>query len=326
MKIPTSVIAMSLLTAVPFGLAIRDSVKHHDSDSDDDELDFDGSRASAREERRAMERYEEEARTEEQTTREAHDKSKRDLARVYGPTPASFGSLFDGLRLGVPVDQAPPAARKAVDGEAEGHPAFRSSFDVDPNDKIKGLTIQIYDSCEDFGSTLETAWGSSHDSIWIDPAAHQRASFDSIGCTLTFDRLAEVDQWIDKTDTAIVPLALIGQPIAKIADRVPIDDLDDSTDGTGISNLGSYYDLGIGRGKQETTVTVYAKKKKIVGFNVSVATDAETADRVIARLTKLYGAPKHDDVYGYSDWKGRLPLHLEMTSTHLVIQAGSIPQ
>jgi hypothetical protein len=313
MQIPTSVIVMSVLTAVPFGLAIRDSVKHHDAASDDDEFDLDGSRSSAREERRALERYEEEARAEEQAARESREKAKTDLAGIIGPTPASFGSMFAGLRFGVSAASAPEAVRHAVDDAPST--AFTASFELDYNQAISGLTVRLLDSCDDFDDTLSSKWGRSPDSIWVDPAAHQRASFDSIGCTLTFERFADPDQWIDNTETAIVPLRVIGQPIAKLAGKIG------DTDG-----VETYQDSGVGHGKLGTTIDVYTKKGKIIGLSASVATDAETADLVLARLTKLFGKPKHDDIYGYSDWKGKLPIHFETTTTHLLIQAGSLPQ
>jgi hypothetical protein len=32
-----------------------------------------------------------------------------------------------------------------------------------------------------------------------------------------------------------------------------------------------------------------------------------------------------DITYGYSDWSGKLPIHFEVTSTHLLLTAGKLP-
>ena len=77
MRIPTSVIVMSLVTALPFGLGVREQLKQKDVSAEefgDDGLDF-GSKRSARERRADLEEYEAELRREE-AEREAKTKEK----------------------------------------------------------------------------------------------------------------------------------------------------------------------------------------------------------------------------------------------------------
>src|SRR5690348_1005184 len=101
MRIPTSVIVMSVVTAVPFGLGIRDTLDKKDSHADDElgVLDFSGKR-SARERERALEEYQAEMQREA-AEREARAKAKlAKLDELYGAKPAQMGALLDGITLG----------------------------------------------------------------------------------------------------------------------------------------------------------------------------------------------------------------------------------
>src|SRR5690349_7097843 len=102
MRIPTSVLVMSALTALPFGLGIRATLK--DKKITGEELDPDGMglrdpKDRARE--RAVEAYEAEMRREEaeQEARARARYAKLDL--VFDPAkPAQMGSLLAGIQLG----------------------------------------------------------------------------------------------------------------------------------------------------------------------------------------------------------------------------------
>lgn len=89
MRIPTSLVVMSCVTALPFGLAIRDTVRHSPRG---DELDLTGERARARELREKEQLEEARAQAEYEARRREHE---RRLDALYGPTPASEGHAFD---------------------------------------------------------------------------------------------------------------------------------------------------------------------------------------------------------------------------------------
>ncbi len=95
MRIPPSVIVMSVVTAVPFGLGVRDTLRHKDvSAAEFGELGYDRDRD------RAYEQYEAERRREE-LEREAKSAERiATLDQLFGTRPAQMGRLFDGIVLG----------------------------------------------------------------------------------------------------------------------------------------------------------------------------------------------------------------------------------
>ena len=99
MRIPASVIVMSLVTAVPFGLAIRDTARHHDNAADD-EVDFDGTATARRERVADMKAYEEQEAKDKAEAAERRALVVKRFHEMYGAQPASLGSLFDGIKLG----------------------------------------------------------------------------------------------------------------------------------------------------------------------------------------------------------------------------------
>src|SRR5437879_4774181 len=108
MRIPPSVIVMSLLTAVPFALAFRDASRgrdkaaHHHDDYDEDDF---GSRDS--DDDRDLKQYAaSEASMERIRAEQREQKAKTELQRaritpqLVGSEPASLGTLFAGVKLG----------------------------------------------------------------------------------------------------------------------------------------------------------------------------------------------------------------------------------
>src|SRR5258706_9305274 len=104
MRIPNSTIVMGLVTCVPFGLAIRDTVLHKDLSSRFDELSSYASSVEREQEYETRMAREESERTE----REAVNKFKIDAARkaLFGAEPAHLGVMFSGVALGIPTDVA----------------------------------------------------------------------------------------------------------------------------------------------------------------------------------------------------------------------------
>ncbi len=319
MRIPPSVIVMSLLCAVPFGLAIRDAHRDkHASAHDDDELDdFDSSRSRAEMEREAM-------REAEEQEREARQKLERGrLAKqLVGSEPASLGSLFEGVQLGAPAGEfQPDSVRSAIASHSE---TLNVDWDVGAS-RLDGVTVTLLgDDCEPLVEAVG-AWGTGKDGRWENAATHQRAEFDRVACSVQFERYVDVDAWLDRKDTAIVPLAAIGQPAQKLYDRVqPLLSSDLETD-----DSFSWRDTGLAGAVGKTTLTAYKKNGKITGLSVVFHTDGPGTDAVEARLTKLLGAkpvqPSGDDELGAINWKGRLPVTLT-TGDVSSLTIGTLPE
>src|SRR6267154_5723319 len=100
MRIPPSVIVMSIVVAVPFGLAIKDTVNHDDPQSRAErEAKRDAEEMEAQEHRYEAEQAKE--RAEQNTKRKAR---RDELRGMFGQTPASMGPTLAGITLGGSAD------------------------------------------------------------------------------------------------------------------------------------------------------------------------------------------------------------------------------
>ena len=299
MRIPPSVIVMSLVTAVPFGRAIRQTVKKHDRkvslhDLSDDDLSSD----------EQMEKYAaEEARMQaEQERTRAEEKAKRAEAMraIFGSDPATLAIKVGDSRL---ADWSEAVTR------APGYGANRNATTV---------TVHGDEICEELPRTLDQRWGASMTHLWTSPATHQRALLDDISCTVTFEPYAELDAWVGKTD-AVIALDMIGQSATKLKDklggRVQSDD----------EGILEWNDLGVVGGKGSTTATAFTRNGKVVALEVAFDTDAKTLDALEERITKVVGGkPVRDDDAMTVTWKSRVPVVLHETGPMLTI--GTVPE
>lgn len=265
MRIPPSVIVMALATAVPFGLGVRDALKHAGASVEDsfgDSLDF-----RARREREARERaYEAEMRAE-QMAREARAKQRIGrLDQLYGAKPAAMGTLLDGIQLGADAGSFQPehVRQRIEDVRREG--LIHVSYDVDAT-SLDAVEISIAsddetgDVCAQLDDKLRAAWGPSTNGVWLDSAAHQRATLDLDGCSLRFDRYLEPSEW-----AAQLPLSAVGANAEKFADTLggsaAVDD-----DHIAWSLPGLRY------GRTSTKLEAFVDKGKITAIKATVDSD-----------------------------------------------------
>lgn len=291
MRIPPSVIVMSLVTAVPFALAVHDTMKPHPKTYDE----------MSDEEREAQ--FEEEMRKEsaEQAQRDAAESAKRaaTFKTLFGEKPAQLGSYFHAVQLGMPVDQ--PAF------DALASTTDVSSINFEGEKTLEQVRISDDEHCDALRAQMVAAWQDAPDGIYLDPAAHQRASYHD--CTLTFDHYVDVNQWIDRKGDVPVVFAWIGMPADKLreqlGERLTNDD----------GEVLMWSAPGIGRGTGPTHITARIENDKIAGLSVNVMTDAPTIDAVHARLDGLLGskgAPDAEDP-DLLTWKGKL--HATLTTS-----------
>ena len=316
MRIPPSVIVMSLLTAVPFGLAIRESVRHNDpvGDDDDDGLDLSG-RAAATKARRVAMQEEQEAEGKAEADRVVK-RAARDhhIATLFGDRPASRGGALDGVRIGA------PAVRVGLGREltaAIGDDTIRVTID-DNGAQILGVAIALDDGCDELGAKLETKWGPGRDGVWLDPATHQRASLTD--CRIRFDRYRDAAEWV-----GAVPFELIGAPAKRLTETlgeaVEIDD-----DGTA-----HWRTDGLAGGHDPTVFEAFIRQGKIVGLKAHVDTevDAIVATRA-AVATRFHAQPVQEADSGVYVWNRRPRVTLEAVADtynpgSFSLQIGTMP-
>jgi hypothetical protein len=318
MRIPTSVIVMSLLTAAPFGLAIRDTLKRKGAGLD--EYDPDGRKARIREREAEIAEYERES------AREAEERERQKASRlekldmIYGSTPASMGSMFDGIVLGADSANYYPDTTAERVRMATRDGFMNVVFDADTRtlNSVK-VEIDTYaaggDVCETLREKLESAWGRGVGSVWTDPVKHQRAHVDRYTCTLTFERYLDAAEWV-----AALPIDVIGKPSQPFIDTLPsptqVED-----------GLVTWNQPGIGTGQRGTAFEVYYAKGKVVGFKASGSTDYDSIVALRDGLTeKLKVKPTtSDEDEGLVTWKRRVPVKLEHLDDRFVVLVGTMP-
>lgn len=327
MRIPTSVIVMSLVTAVPFGLGVRDTLKKKDVTADefDDGLDF-GSKRSARERRAELEEYEAELRREEEA-REAKTKEKlAKLDQLFGAKPAQMGTLLDGIRIGAGAGAFQPEDVRQRIERATSDGFMLVTFDADAK-QLNGVDISLYgdyetgDVCDKLDEKLTAAWGHATNDAWIDPATHQRASLDTINCKLRFDTYLEAADWV-----AQLPLPAVGMTVDKLAEQLgtTIDEYDDER---------MYWSLpGLRYGKGASKIEAFIRNNRVIGFKISTSSDFDSTLAVRDALSaKLKKQPKsqesdYESSFHLYEWKARVPVSLETSDTdRFTVMVGKMP-
>jgi hypothetical protein len=302
MRIPISVVVMSLLTAAPFALAIRDTVNEKKKPTADEleELGLDDyERRSARRDRERLAEYEAEAAREAAERARDHEAKVAQLDTLYGKNKASIGSVFGvGVQIGGIVPDA--LERRVNELNREG---FLLPTVEQTGTALVSLRVDIYsssydynssgeDACETLRNKLVGAWGPSSSGVWTDPAAHARAILSTDRpCSLTFEKYLEPTDWI-----AALPLDAIGKKSEVVEEKAIGADVYDDTIEWSIP--------GTGAGKEPTHITAYVDNGKVVFVSIMSDTDYDTLVAIRDALSaKLKAQPGRDDDTDGWIWK-----------------------
>ncbi len=327
MRIPTSVFVMSVVTAVPFGLGIRDTLKHEDVSAEEygDDIDFGGSRDRA-ERVRALAEYEAEARRE-QAEREVKSAARiATLDQLFGEKPGQMGTLFEGISLGAGAGSFQPehVRRRIENVTRDGFISVQ--FDADAKslnaiDVIINADYETSDACEKLDDKLTAKWGAPTNRAWLDAATHQRATFDDDSCKLRFERYADPSDWV-----AQLPLTAIGMSAEKFGDTTLAGNYEDDGDHL------FWTAPGVGYGASATRFEAFVKNGRIVGFQATSQTDFDSTLAIRNAISaKLKVQPKaesddYDSRVSLYEWKKRVPVSLETTDTdRFTVLVGAMP-
>src|SRR5262245_32456140 len=136
MRIPPSVIVMSLVTAVPFALAIRDTAKDKPPVAEDD--GWDPQQLPTEDPDVHVRDFEQDER------RRVADTAKHAsvIAKLFGAKPAMIGPMFDGVELGGPSSsfQSEDARQRLEVAGNQSWFAVRYDFD---DVRLNAITFEI---------------------------------------------------------------------------------------------------------------------------------------------------------------------------------------
>ncbi len=323
MPVPPSTLIFAIATAIPFGLAIKDTATgkydfgngsygafgSHGDDSDDDEGHADALERYGNEQQRLME-----ARVQARAARleieQADDNAALALRDLYGAEVASMGSLFEDVKLG--------AAKNTIDPTTLNKRGNDATL-VDDGVTTHTLYLKISDAdrpCSELRTSLREVWGIGAgeiaQKIWVNPVTHQRAVMESrTGCELRFEKIVTIDGWIDRRPTAVLSLDLIGKSVkslvAQLGARANVDE--DSI---------SWVAPGVGVGSGTTRITATTAGGKVVGLFATVEVDEDTQQAVVDRITKLVGKPVDKPQSGTLSWKTSPAIQVELGSQMFV--------
>lgn len=324
MALPTSTIVMALVTCVPFGLAIRDTVKGGDAKGRHGG-DYEDYAELERESRHELERIERQERFE-RAEREARAKQWK---KLYGVNVASFGGAFDGLWWDMPERQI----HRAIGGSL-GRFERAAGVEIELTNEPHLLAIEVrantpdYDEdqerCAGLLNDLEAAWGEGAvdpewDTVtWFNAELRTRATFrQRDACVLRFEQAVSIEAWLDKSPASVVPVWAVGEPVERLqqalGERATLED-----------DVLSWKGPGLGTGTTVTHLTAVIEKGKVRVLSVIAGGIAETTASVRAHLTSMYGAPREtDDAF---EWKKKPPIRLGGEDDGVELTIGTLPE
>jgi len=301
---------MALLACVPFGLAIRDTLRAparpdvaHD---DDDQL--------AKEEAAQAELETEREAARQAAEQQAQAARKAALSELLGAEPATLGAALDGLRLG-------ERDRQVMDQVLARFEATRTMRDYAVAfrgvDELRGIDITPSGddrdaACTDLQDRLTEVWGEGQydagieGTHWANAARGQRATLTDAGtCTVTIENFVPVASYVSKASTSTIPLWAIGSPAKKLADRLP----GAAHDGDTLT----WETAGVGAGLGTTKLMARVAGGKVTSIAAYTETTPATSDALAEQLRTLYGEPADDG--GRLVWARKPSITLDLTTT-----------
>lgn len=192
MRIPPSAIVMALVVAVPFGFAVRDTLKGND--------------AQTKQEREEAEMRAEEAKLQAAQAEEEQAQYEREkklaaereqmFATVIGKQPATLGERFGGAQVG---DKAPDDFDEKLGAMDTVLDVTNHGLQLRGDGTIASVSFTFGDAhCDRVREILKATWGPATlaDDLWIDRPHQRRASLTGLLCVLHFDQIVDDAAWV----------------------------------------------------------------------------------------------------------------------------------
>ncbi|MEJ7596718.1 MAG: hypothetical protein WKG01_02310 [Kofleriaceae bacterium] len=322
MAVPTFTVVMGVLTCVPFGLAVRDTVKGPEiklSAEEQFRIDW---------ERRDEDRARQEAKLAAEEAELAVAQSARHavvIGTLHGPAVASLGSAFAGLTLGGPQPEEELLRARLV--PLEEHQLSVVTSDDRPSLDSVVIFQPMIDAeetrrfCTNLRGALIDAWGQGvrsgpHLHIWVNPQLAQRAIIDdSRDCKLAIERYAPLETWFARSEKSVIPLWVIGKPAGRLVSQL----------GARARVAGKeieWTERGIGTGAGSTHLRAIVRHGRIAGITATVRTEYETQDQLHLLISEVLGT--EEDPPGSDVWKHQPRVQMDR-GWELTLTIGTVP-
>lgn len=322
---------MAALACIPLGLAVRDYVKGGSppapeaddpyEDVDDTHIDVDELEQDTAREQREHER------AEERKAQRAEG-----LDRLLGSEPATLGSAFRGLQLGMPESMFDNHydESSAVHRLARAHDLM---LDLHTSDGVfDAVSISPYgdedEICEQLHAYLIDHWKADGGArtigdalVWQSPAGVRAELTPEETCTLTFREFVPADAWIKKAGSPF-PLWAVGQSSSNLVKSIEPQRANLSNAPASIS----WTTVGVGYGVGAPELEAWLRHGKVVAITATLRGDPDTAASLAESLDKLLGKRTQggDDAL---IWTKPPTAHLEVGAENTyTLTVGTIPE
>jgi|GEM_PF-2288644 len=283
MRIPPSAIVMTLLVAVPFGFAVRDTLKGNDPQTlkEREEAQLRAEEQKAHEEELA------EQQAQYEREKKLNAEREQTYATIIGKDIATLGERFDGAQVGMKATDALEERLGQIDTVLD---VTNHGLQLRGDGTIASVSFTFGDShCDKMSDILTKAWGpaTTAGEIWIDKANHRRASLGGLLCVLHFDQIVDDAAWAK----AALP-KLIGKTPAQAQKLLgtPTVPLDEPTL--------SWFLPGPPGGRDSTELSAEVADGKIVSTRVVATVTPSESISLVDALTKQIGKPATKEDYG----------------------------
>ena len=319
MALHPSTIVMALLTAIPFGLAVKDTITGTGS-LDVPRGEVPEEEASAESSNRAIREYEEQRDADAAKLRAAIEKL----------IPAEKGVIaLPGYELGRALPDSSP--------DREQLEAMRT--DVTPvtsDGTLKSLTIAFPQQrsneavCELVSQRLDE-WGTPS-RTYLDGASrrhytttepHQRVTFvepEGTGrCELVIENFVDVPSFITKTEESVIPLWAVGKSDTKLVGHLGANAFADA-------RQIRWTELGVGEGLGETELHARVVKGKIVTITAKFQASEATIGALVEKLSADFGEPTETDPVMWKKAKLFIATLDDTAGTYQLVVGAPLPE
>ncbi len=273
MKVPASAIVLPLILAVPFGFAVRDSIKGDDAET---------KQAAKAKQLAEEETREANARADAEQKQYEREKAlvqrrQETVATLIGPNLATFSPVVAAQQMGeLPASWEGPRFEHDLDG------MFRGGNRVAGIDgTLVDLELELAsEACTALHARMTEAWGLGErlgdaSTVWADLVHRRRATLiDSTNCTLRFARTVDERAWVD----AALPRGIVHGTLAHAKKLY-----------RSIGESDSHVP-GLPVGTDSTQVDIQTKDGTVTSMQSSTtATEAEM-ETIVGLVTKKLGA------------------------------------
>jgi hypothetical protein len=293
MKITPGLVAVAVVCAAPFALAVREDLQRRSDEQDLAKLlDYEPARP---EEPVPGDREGDDQAADEDVAPSKQPVVAADLDQLLGALPATTGPVLAGIELGAPSTTfLSEEARERIEAFKETrHLAVEFDYEFAT---VDGITLRALGSGNDLRDGVIARWGTPRrlgedELAWLNPAGTRAVLHTMIdGIDVTFTQHMTVDALVaprEKDRLGVEPLPLVGARLLDVEERLGARLQESSYDDEWVWTA-----PGVGYGTGRTTVRILVDPDTTKVTEVLIDGATSEGEAIRAALVAKWGAPK----------------------------------